>query len=371
MRRKSFTFPVSTLVGSNVSNIRAIFKNHKPDRRYYPKIALTFLAVGVLEILILWERLRWGKRIRAYRMEEPPVFIIGFWRSGTTLLHNLLCQDRDASYTTTMQTVFPHLVLSQRWWLKPLINLFLPALRPFDNVRMDMDFPQEEEYGLVNVQPCSLYNFFQFPGDFDDIVEHEIAPEKSSRQDVTSWKSQYRLLIAKAGINTGGKRYIGKNPCNLARIKLLKQMFPGARFIFIYRNPYRVVESLYRFYLSILPGVQLQDAPADFNREKIVKLYVHMMQQYQANKSLLTDHNLIEIKMEDFLKDKINNLASIYNVFNMKSFDTARVHMEEYLLENASYSRESYEVHPDTFTLVNQYASDIVKNLGYPLETGF
>ena len=148
-------------------------------------------------------------------------------------------------------------------------------------------------------------------------------------------------------------------------------MFPGARFIFIYRNPYRVVESLYRFYLSILPWVQLQDTPGDFKREKIVKLYVHMMQQYQANKSLLTDHDLIEIKMEDFLKDKINNLASIYNVFNMKSFDTARVHMEEYLLENASYSRESYEVHPDTFTLVNQYASDIVKNLGYPLQTEF
>jgi len=53
----------------------------------------------------------------------------------------------------------------------------LPALRPFDNVRMDMDFPQEEEYGLVNIQPCSLYNFFQFPKDFDDIVAHEISPK--------------------------------------------------------------------------------------------------------------------------------------------------------------------------------------------------
>jgi len=44
--------------------------------------------------------------------------------------------------------------------------------------------------------------------------------------------------------------------------------------------------------------------------------------------------------------------------------------MQEYLLENASYSRESYDIHPDTFTLLNQYASDIIKQLGYPVQTG-
>ena len=369
MRRKSFTFPVSTLVGSNLSNILAIFRNHRPEPRYYPKMLLTLLVASIFELFNAWERVRWGNRIRAHRMEKPPVFIIGFWRSGTTLLHNMLCQDPEASFTTTLQTVFPHMVLSQRSWLRPLINLMLPALRPFDNVRMDMDFPQEEEYGMVNVQHTSLYNFFQFPGDFDDIVAHEITPEGSIRQQTSSWSKQYRLLITKAGINTGGKRYIGKNPCNLARIKLLKQLFPDARFIFIYRDPYRVVESLYRFYLAILPGVQLQETPGEISREKFVKLYVTMMQQYQADKSLLSDHDLIEIKMEDFLKDKLGHLADIYNTLRMDSFETASPYMEKYLLENAGYSRESYDIHPDTYTLVNRYAADIVRKLGYEIKT--
>jgi hypothetical protein len=106
MRRKSFTFPVSTLIGSNLSNIRAIFRNHKPERKYYPKLALTLLVVGFFEVFHLWERLRWDKKIRAFRLEKPPVFIIGFWRSGTTLLHNLMCQDPEASFTTTLHTVF-------------------------------------------------------------------------------------------------------------------------------------------------------------------------------------------------------------------------------------------------------------------------
>ncbi len=370
MRRKSFTFPVSTLIGSNISNIRAIFRHHRPAKKFYPKLALTLVVVGIFEVLHAWERMRWGRKIRDCHMQEPPVFIIGFWRSGTTLLHNLLCQDPDASYTTTLQTVFPHMVLSQRLWLKPLINLALPALRPFDNVRMDMDFPQEEEYGMTNVQPCSLYNFFQFPADFDDIVEHEITPGVSGRQDLNSWMNQYRLLIAKASLNTGGKRYISKNPCNLARIKLLKQMFPQSRFIFIYRNPYRVVESLYRFYLAIIPGVKLQEPAPDFSREKIVKLYVDMMRRYEADKSLFSGQELLEIRMEDFLRDKLSHLTDIYATFHMDSFDKARPCIEEYLRENAGYSRESYEIHPDTFRLVNQYAADLVTSLGYPLQTG-
>lgn len=365
MRRKSFTFPVSTLVGSNLANIRAIFRYHKPEPRYYPKMLLTLLVSGIFEIFNAWERMRWGKTIRAYRMEKPPVFIIGFWRSGTTLLHNLLCQDPEASYTTTMHTVFPHMVLTQRRWLRPLINLMLPALRPFDNVRMDMDFPQEEEYGMVNLQHCSLYNFFQFPGDFDDIVEHEITPEGSGRQQLHHWERQYRNMIAKAGLNTGGKRYTGKNPCNLARLPLLKQLFPEARFIFIYRNPYRVVESLYRFYLAILPGVQLQKLPPDFSREKIVKLYVSMMEHYAADKSRIGANALVEIKMEDFLQDKIHHLSQIYTACDLGVFDTIRPYMDAYLQDNAGYARESYDIHPDTYMLVNRYASDWVTRLGY------
>jgi hypothetical protein len=235
---------------------------------------------------------------------------------------------------------------------------------------MDMDFPQEEEYGMVNIQPASLYNFFQFPGDFNDIVQRETAPGRTDLQHTVTWMKEYQLLMKKAGLNTGGSRYIGKNPCNLGRIKLLKEMFPQAKFIFIFRNPYRVVESLYRFYLSIIPGVQLQRLPPDFSRENVVHLYVRMMERYYADKEILPDQDLVEIKMENFLKDKAGFLAGIYKVFSLGSFDAAWPYMEEYLKENTGYSREAYDIHPDTFTLVNRYAADIVKRLGYPLQTG-
>ena len=125
--------------------------------------------------------------------------------------------------------------------MKPIANMLLPEKRPFDNVHMDMNNPQEEEFGMVNLQPGSLYNFFLFPGDFDDIINYEMNTELFIENDLKSWKNEYRRLIAKAMLNTCGERFISNNPCNIARIQLLSKMFPNAKLIFIFRNPYEGV----------------------------------------------------------------------------------------------------------------------------------
>jgi hypothetical protein len=365
MRSKAFSFPVTSLAGSRVSNIISQIKVHDIHPKYYFKLGLTLVVASIFEIFNVWEKLRWGRKIRLQTVETPPVFIIGFWRSGTTLLHNMMCQDPNAAYTTTLQTVFPHITLSQGWWVKGAANLFLPGLRPFDNVRMDMGFPQEEEFGLTNIQPFSLYNFFLFPADFDAIVENELFPDMFTEKQLIQWQRHYRELVAKAMLNTGGTRYISKNPCNLVRLKLLKKMYPGAKFIFIYRNPYQVAESLYRFVLAIFPGVQLQEIPSDFSREKIVQLYATMMRYYLSNKSVIPASDLLEIRMEDFVGDKLGMMKNIYDALDMHTFEESLPAMEQYLRETEGYSRESYEIHPEIYDLVNKYAADIVEELGY------
>jgi hypothetical protein len=367
MRSKRFTFPVNPLVGSTVANIVTLWRKHRIDLAYYPKFLLTLLVAGIFEIFNLWERIRLRKRLKGYNLKEPPVFIIGFWRSGTTLLHNLLCKDPHAGYTTTFQVVFPHSTITQAWWLKKLTNLLLPPDRPFDNVSMDMDFPQEEEYGLAAIQSFSLYNLFTFPKDFDQIQMEEFYTAQLDPHQFNKWQHSYHTLVNKAMVNTGGIRYMSKNPCNLGRIELMRSMYPEGQFIFIYRNPYQVVESLYRFMLAVFPGTQLQKVPAEFTREKIVRMYAKIMNQYFISKPVIPIGQLIEIKMEDFVKDKMGYLEKIYINFNIPGFENAKQYFEEYLSEVSNYSREPYETPAETYHLMNQYASDIITRLGYEI----
>lgn len=365
MRSTQFRFPVTTLAGSRLNNIFSLQKGHRVEPKYRLKFFLSAVVAGIFEIFSLSEKILYQKRIREYKPGNPPVFIIGFWRSGTTLLHNLLCQDPEASYTTTFQTVFPNILLTQSWWLKKIINHLVPVNRPFDNVRMDMDFPQEEEFGMMNVQPNTIYKFFIYPVDFDRIIDKELFPADISPQEQAQWRKEYAGMIAKAAINTGGRRFIGKNPCNLTRIRLLRQMYPDAKFIFIHRDPYQVVESLYRFILSIFPGVQLQDTPAGFTREKVAILYQKIMHSYFRERENIPPSDLFEISMEDFLRDKTGHLRTIYKIFGLGDFERALPGVEKYLSENPNSRHEPCDPEPETIHLVNQYALDILKELGY------
>jgi hypothetical protein len=370
MGRKKFTFPVTTLLGTDVANYLAICRGHRTEPRFYPKWVLSFLISAIFEIFNLLERIVIRKKMKKQSIGKPPVFIIGFWRSGTTLLHNLLCTDPEAGYSTTFQAVFPNILLTQGWWMKPIINWIVPQGRPFDNVSMDMDFPQEEEFGMANLQAKSLYNFFIFPGNVFHYLEKEYYAEDLTEKERVVWKEKYVLLIKKALLNTKGQRYVSKNPCNLGRLELIRGMFPEGTFIFIYRNPYQVVESLYRFYLSVCPGVQLQRVHPDFSRETIVKFYAAVIRRYLRERSLIPSEKLLEIRMEDFMKDKHGFLEMIYKKLDLGSYDKVRPHVEKYLTDNQSYSRDRYETPQETYDLVNKYASDLVEYFGYRKENG-
>lgn len=363
-KKSKFSYPVTTLAGSRLSNLISTCKKYQIERKYWGKLALTIVASSILEAFSYYEDRSNKKKIEAQKLEKAPVFIIGAWRSGTTLLHNLLCQDPNAAYTTTFQTVFPNLLLTQSNWLKPLANYIGPSKRPFDNVSMDMDFPQEEEFGLMNLQQHSIYKFFLFPADFDQILKEEVFTEDLPGKELTKWKQHYRTLVAKAILNTGGNRFISKNPCNITRVDILKEMYTGARFIFIYRNPYKVVESLYRFAMSVFSGVQLQKIPTEFGRKNAAQLYELYMRHYLSERENFTRSELLEIKMEDFVKDIKGHLSHIYSHFDLGDFASYESNVDAFLAKDQLLNN-GYKIHQETIDLVNQNFPDIVKTLGY------
>jgi hypothetical protein len=364
---RPFKFPVSVLIGSTPGNILQVIKGYRVDSRYYIKFLLTFFISLIFTVLNLVEHLTSKKKLKKIRTDEPPVFIIGFWRSGTTILHSLLCQDKQAGYVTTFHGVFPNLVLSQAKWLKVLANRLLPKKRPFDGYAMDMDFPQEEDFAMMSLQPKSIYKMFYFPKDYNDIYKKELYFEQYSYAQQKNWERKYLSLLNKAMLNTGGNRFISKNPCNIFRIKTLTGLFPEAKFIFIYRNPYPVLESLYRFVNDVLPGSELQHLEGGIPREYFARLYKDALHEYMHARDIIKPDNLMEIRYEEFKKQPIAVLHDIYKKFGMPGITEALPGMESYLKKNHPDSRQPYQIKPETYRLVNEYARDIISKLGYQI----
>src|SRR3954468_24194212 len=78
--------------------LRALWDNDFAiDRPYWGRAAVITLGSISNTLLGAWESLLYRRKISDTRI-EPPLFILGIWRSGTTLLHNLIAQDDRFAY---------------------------------------------------------------------------------------------------------------------------------------------------------------------------------------------------------------------------------------------------------------------------------
>src|SRR4051812_38118427 len=102
--------------------IRLLARNRFAVGWRYLYIAAIVTFVSFFHMLLRWMQQAWyGQEIKRTPIPDAPVFIIGHWRTGTTLLHELLILDPRHTYPNTYQCLEPnHFLLTEdlvRRWL--------------------------------------------------------------------------------------------------------------------------------------------------------------------------------------------------------------------------------------------------------------
>lgn len=353
-KKKSFSFPVSTLIGSTFSNFKEVIKGREITKGYKSRYYVTTSVAWILDWFRLIEEKKYGKTIAEKKIEEPPVFIIGFWRSGTTLLHNLMCQNPEFGFVNTFQAVFPNHCLLNQGWLRSIAQLLLPEKRPGDNVKFDFSYPQEEEIALGNLQPVSFYNFFYFPQDTQEFIDKSLLYKDVSDAELAKWKESYLTLIKTALINTKGKRFISKNPPNTFRVKQILEMFPDAKFVYIERDIYETLYSFIKFTKAVRDGIKHQDYDIVEQDKLLIKIYKLMMEQYQSDKKLIPKGQLVEVEFETFENNKLGEMERIYKTLEIDGFDKAYPVMKAYLEELGDYERSHYKLEKEFTDMIDR-----------------
>lgn len=334
---------VSTISGGSVSNILRIFRENKMDTPYIPRAVASLAFSLVAEPFRLVEHLCYDQAVRKFEIKEPPVFILGHWRSGTTHLHNLMCQDPQMAYVSTYQGVFPEL-LASGWLFKTFMKAVMPEKRASDNVALSADFPQEEEFALGNMNPYGFYNFWFFPKRTHEFYEQSIEFKGVGEEAISRWKSDYVRLAKKSIIHLKRKRFISKNPPHTGRIKQLLEIFPDARFVHIYRNPVTVFISTKKLIESTMPSIQFQNISSEEIDENIFWIYERMVRAYLKDRSMIPPGNLIEIRFEEFERNSIAELERIYKLLGIPGFGEAKNNFEQYIQSQKSYEKNKYRV---------------------------
>jgi hypothetical protein len=365
---KKFSFPVSTLVGSTFGNFMRVTWGRKIYPGFWSRYLLTFIASLILDLFGRGETLIKSKTLKRTKISEPPVFIIGFWRSGTTFLHNLLSEDPRNAYITTYQTIFPHHSLVNSRWLKKLAEMIAPDRRPVDNVKLDMNWPQEEEMGLGNIQPVSFYNYFYFPHHIEEYTKKCLMFENVTDKETRRWEKAYKLLIKKALIISDGKRFISKNPPNNFRIPQILKMFPDAKFIYIYRNPYRSLSSFLPFMKQVMLGVGFQAVDDKIVDDLLLNLYKLALDKYQIDKQLIPQNNLIEIQYEQFKENPLGTVEDIYKKFQLEGFAEADPYFIKYINSQKHQKSGGHDLPGHLVQFVQNNLQEYMESKGYSIQ---
>lgn len=368
IKEKTLVVTKTPLPGYNFTNFLQILMQNKflISPRYIPRFLYTQTLISLMVPYRIKERIKFDKKIKSTEMKHDPIFILGHWRSGTTYLHNFLANDKNLAYFTTFQAILPGVFLGSEKHLKPIVvATSIPKKRPMDDVDMNIDFPQEDQFAIGAFSKYSYYHGWCFPQNME-LYNKYVLMEDVKQNDIDRWKETFLYLLKKLTLYYNGKRLLLKNQDNTAKIKLLLEMFPNAKFVLIKRNPYNLYYSMMRIMSIIIPYYCIQKPPKiEQVEESMLNLYIRMFKKYFKDRKLIPRGNLVELKYEDFIKDPLKEIEGIYDYLNLGGFNRYKKDFERYFVTQKNIKVSTYKISEEIREKIYDKWGFTFKEFGY------
>lgn len=286
------------------------------------------------------EEARYGAQVARTEL-QPPIFILGHWRSGTTLMHELLALDEQFAYPNQLQVANPHTFLSLEAEVEAELSAMEARARPMDNMLVNYKSPGEDEAALSVMSLCSPVIAWAFPRQeqrydryhtFADVPKNELA----------RWSAALVTFLKKLTLRYQ-KPLVLKSPPHTARARLLLELFPDARFIHICREPYTVFRSTQQLYAKAVPFSHLQQPdPAQIDAG-ILRRYSLMYDTYFEDKQQIPPGQLHELRFEDLERDMVGQLEQTYAALGLRDFERVRPRVVAYQASKADYQKNRHQ----------------------------
>lgn len=327
---------------SSLSLLFRLFRRNKVDKKYRGRVSKILVWAFLtqpfqwLQKLIIWPRLRLVDFFR-----EPPTFVIGHWRSGTTHLHYILSRDPQFGFLTNYQALFMRMSFVGKGIMDRVLDHFMPETRPQDNITINAYEPAEEEQPFTNMTECSGMHSWFFPKNQSYFEKYNLFRGVRKREKA-KWRRKYRYMLKLISLANRNKPLLLKNPHNTSRIRELLELFPTARFIFIHRHPFDVYLSTQHLYHRVILSQVLQDVPETEAYEQLIYYYKSTLKKYLAERHLIPKGQLVEIGFNELESHPMEVVERIYRDLSLPNLEAARPYIREYLDSVKDYKKNAF-----------------------------
>ena len=290
------------------------------------------------------QSLLWGQALKRLDLPDDPVIVIGHWRSGTTYLHQLLAADPLAATARNALTVAPQVALLLKPSIISVLNQVMTTTRPIDAVSWSALDPQEDEIGLARLTIDTHMAGVAFPQDY--LKHFHRCALSSNRRFQRQLVHFIRLTWAHDG---AGKRHLLiKNPAHTARVPLLLDLFPKARFVFLKREPVDAIRSLTLVKQKLADLIGLQPAPDQRRQvEETAKAHHLLLEAFEAARPQIPAGQLVEVEYADLVSSPLATVERIYRELSIEGWDQARVPIQAKVERTRAYRASPLLLQPE------------------------
>jgi omega-hydroxy-beta-dihydromenaquinone-9 sulfotransferase len=338
-----------------------------PSRAHVAATTTVFSTGNTL--LGLLQEAWFGRRVDRTAIREAPLFILGHWRSGTTLLHELLALDERHAFPNFYQCLLPnHFLLTEnrgkRW-----LSFLMPARRNADNMAAGWDRPQEDEFALCLLGAPSPYVNIAFPN--HPPQDHEAFDlDRLPPRARAAWKRTFLRFLRQLTLKDP-RRLVLKSPPHSCRVPAMLELFPDARFVHIVRDPYVVFPSTVNLWKSLYQTQSLQAPTFAGLEEYVFRTFTHLHERLEQKRTLIPPGRFHELRYEDLIADPVGQMRRLYDGLELGDFDKVLPRLQGYLQEHAGYETNRYpKLSPELRAEIGRRWGEVIQRYGYGAAAG-
>jgi hypothetical protein len=186
-----------------------------------------------------------------------------------------------------------------------------------------------------------------------------------SDAEVAQWKSALLAFVRKLAWKYK-KPLVLKSPHQTARIRLLLDVFPDAKFVHIHRNPYAVFQSS-RHTTQTMPKYFVLQHPKIDVEGTAIRGFREVYDAYFDDVGLIHPDRLHEVCYEDLEQDPIGQMRAVYEALGLPDFSEVEPAVRRYLRTLSGYQKNRYpDIPPATKERIAHECRRCFEAWGYP-----
>ena len=254
----------------------------------------------------------------------PPIFLVGWMRTGTTFVHRLLAQDPDTRtmpYWESMYPVPPRSGKDDRPEQLAHVLGQLESISPnYEAIHpMGAREPEECVALFTNVFRTLQYDVqYRVPGYIDWL----------RGQDPRIAYGQYRQQLQLVQhYRPHGSRFALKDPTHSVFVDTILELFPNARFVFTHRDPATTMSSLCSLYAYTRALFSDDVDPHALGPELLHSYLPASLEAALEKVDAMPPGRVAHMRHVDVRRDPIGTMARAYRDLGMELSDPARAAM--------------------------------------------